>query len=408
MPKEGIEPSIPKEHDFESCASACSATPANGHSITNPANKVKAKSEQGGLEITVKVKMKLGIIGLPQSGKTTIFNALTGGNTPTTASAGRFEVHTAVVDVPDPRVDKLSAMFKPKKTIYAKVTYADIAGLETGTAKTGISGQLLNQLAQMDGFILVVRAFADDNVLHPSGSVNAPRDVEMMVGELLLNDLIAVERKLERLTEERKKGGTDKILNERQTALFTRLHEALNANTPLRKIEINVEEARELASFGLLSRKPILTVFNLGEGQSVPGVQLDHPSVALMGKLEMEIAQLSADDAAVFMQEYGIEELSLSKMIKLSYDLLQLQSFFTVGEDEVRAWTTRRGAPAVEAAGEIHTDIQRGFVRAEVVACEDLLSLGGMGEAKTKGKLRLEGKEYIVKDGDIMHIRFNI
>ena len=352
--------------------------------------------------------MKLGIIGLPQSGKTTIFNALTGGNTPTTASAGRFEVHTAVVDVPDPRVDKLSAMFKPKKTIYAKVTYADIAGLETGTAKTGISGQLLNQLAQMDGFILVVRAFADDNVLHPSGSVNAPRDVEMMVGELLLNDLIAVERKLERLTEERKKGGTDKILNERQTALFTRLHEALNANTPLRKIEINVEEARELASFGLLSRKPILTVFNLGEGQSVPGVQLDHPSVALMGKLEMEIAQLSADDAAVFMQEYGIEELSLSKMIKLSYDLLQLQSFFTVGEDEVRAWTTRRGAPAVEAAGEIHTDIQRGFVRAEVVACEDLLSLGGMGEAKTKGKLRLEGKEYIVKDGDIMHIRFNI
>jgi GTP-binding protein YchF len=360
------------------------------------------------LEITAKVKMKLGIIGLPQSGKTTIFNALTRGNTPTTASAGRFEVHTAVVDVPDPRVDKLSAMFKPKKTIYAKVTYADIAGLETGTAKTGISGQLLNQLAQMDGFILIVRAFADDNVLHPSGSVNAPRDVEMMVGELLLNDLIAVERKLERLTEERKKGGTDKVLNERQTALFMRLHEALNANMPLRKIEFNAEEARELASFGLLTRKPILTVFNLGEGQSAPNIQLDHPSVALMGKLEMEIAQLSVDDAAVFMQEYGIEELSLSKMIKLSYDLLQLQSFFTVGEDEVRAWTTRRGAPAVEAAGEIHTDIQRGFVRAEVVACEDLLSLGGMGEAKTKGKLRLEGKEYIVKDGDIMHIRFNI
>jgi len=352
--------------------------------------------------------MKLGIIGLPQSGKTTIFNALTRGNTPTTASAGRFEVHTAVVDVPDVRVDKLSAMFKPKKTIYAKVTYADIAGLETGAAKTGISGQLLNQLAQMDGFILVVRAFADDNVPHPAGSVNAPRDVETMLSELLLNDLIAVERKLERLTEEQKKGGTDKVLNERQSALFNRLHEALNSSTPLRKLEFNDEESRELASFGLLTRKPILTVFNLGEGQSAPTMQLDHPSVALMGKLEMEIAQLSPDDAAVFMKEYGIEELSLSKMIKLSYDLLQLQSFFTVGEDEVRAWTTRRGASAVEASGEIHTDIQRGFVRAEVVACEDLLSLGGMGEAKTKGKLRLEGKEYIVKDGDIMHIRFNI
>ena len=352
--------------------------------------------------------MKLGIIGLPQSGKTTIFNALTRGNAPTTASAGRFEVHTAVVDVPDPRVDKLSAMFKPKKTIYAKVTYVDIAGLETGAAKTGISGQLLNQLAQMDGFILVVRAFVDDNVLHPAGSVDAQRDVETMLTELLLNDLIAVERKLERLVEERKKGGTDKILNERQTILFTRLHEALNANTPLRKIEINTEDSKELSSFGLLTRKPILTVFNLGEGQAAPTMQLDRPSVALMGKLEMEIAQLSADDAEVFMKEYGIEELSLSKMIKLSYDLLQLQSFFTVGEDEVRAWTTRRGASAVEAAGEIHTDIQRGFVRAEVIACDDLLSLGGMTEAKAKGKLRLEGKEYLVKDGDIMHVRFNI
>ncbi len=165
--------------------------------------------------------MKLGIIGLPQSGKTTIFNALTRGNAPTTASAGRIEIHTAVVDVPDPRVDKLSAMFKPKKTIYAKVTYADIAGLETGAAKTGISGQLLNQLAQMDGFILVVRAFTDDNVPHPAGSVDAKRDVDTMLSELLLNDLIAVERKLERLIEERKKGGTDKVLNERQTVLFT-------------------------------------------------------------------------------------------------------------------------------------------------------------------------------------------
>jgi GTP-binding protein YchF len=352
--------------------------------------------------------MKLGIIGLPQSGKTTIFNAVTRGDTPTTASAGRMEVHTAVVDVPDVRVDKLSALFKPKKTIYAKVTYADIAGLEGGVAKSGISGQLLNQLTQMDGFLLVVRGFNDENVLHPAGSVDPRRDTEAMLGELLLNDLIAVERKLERLTEERKKGGTDKVLNERQTALFTRLQEALNAGTPLRKLDFNVDEARELASFGLLSRKPILTVFNMGEGHAAPEAQLDHPSVAVMGKLEMEIAQLSPEDAEVFMKEYGIEELSLSKMIKLSYDLLQLQSFFTVGEDEVRAWTTRRGASAVEAAGEIHTDIQRGFVRAEVVAYDDMISLRSMAEAKAKGKFRLEGKEYPVKDGDIMHVRFNI
>ena len=167
----------------------------------------------------------------------------------------------------------------------------------------------------MDGFILAVRAFADDNVPHPAGSVDAKRDVDTMLSELLLNDLIAVERKLERLTEERKKGGTDKVINERQTILFNRLLEALNSNTPLRKLDFNPEESHELASFGLLSRKPILTVFNTDESQPAPSVQLDHPSVALMGKLEMEMVQLSADDAEVFMKEYGIEELSLSKMI---------------------------------------------------------------------------------------------
>jgi len=352
--------------------------------------------------------MKLGIIGLPQSGKTTIFNALTRGDAPTTASAGRFEVHTAVVDVPDERVTKLSEMFNPRKTIYAKVTYADIAGLEAGSAKSGISGQLLNQLAQMDGFLLVIRAFESDLVMHPSGSVDPKRDVESMLSELLLNDLIAVERKLERLTDERRKGGTDKAVNERQTVLFTRLLEALNENVPLRKLEFSSEEQKELSSFGLLSRKPILVVFNMGESQPAPQVEFDVPSVALMGKLEMEMAQLSAEDAAMFMEEYGIKELSLNKMISLSYELLQVQSFFTVGEDEVRAWETRIGATAQESAGEIHTDLMRGFVRAEVVAYDDLISLGSMAEAKSKGKFRLEGKEYIVKDGDIVHIRSSL
>jgi hypothetical protein len=352
--------------------------------------------------------MKLGIIGLPQAGKTTIFNALTRGNTPTTASAGRIEIHTAVVDVPDPRVDRLSAMFKPKKTIYARVTYADIAGLETGSAKSGLSGQLLNQLNQMDALILVVRCFADDSVMHPNGSIDPKRDADTMLGELLLNDLIAVERKLERLVDERKKGGTDKTVNARQTELFERLHNALSDSKPLREMEFTHDEEKELSSYGLLTRKRILTVFNMGEGQSAPKVELDHPSVALMGKLEMEIAQLSPQDAAVFMQEYGIQELSLNRIINLSYDLLQVQTFFTVGEDEVRAWTTRRGATAQESAGEIHTDLQRGFVRAEVVTYDDLVHLGGMNEAKARGKLRLEGKEYPVKDGDIVHIRSSL
>jgi GTP-binding protein YchF len=352
--------------------------------------------------------MKLGIIGLPQSGKTTIYNALTRGNTPTTASAGRIEVHTAVVDVPDPRVTKLSAMFKPRKTIYTKVTYADIAGLEAGSAKSGISGQLLNQLNQMEGLILVVRGFTDENVMHPSGSVDPLRDVDSMLTELLLNDLIAVERKLEKLIEERKKGGTDKTINARQTELFEKLNQTLSDNKPLRSMELTHDEQKELSSFGLLTRKPILTVFNMGEGQAAPEAKLDHPSVALFGKLEMEIAQLNPEDAAVFMEEYGIKELSLNRMINLSYDLLQVQTFFTVGEDEVRAWTTKRGATAAESAAEIHTDLQRGFVRAEVVAYEDLISLGSMNEAKAKGKFRLEGKEYPVKDGDIMHVRSSL
>lgn len=360
--------------------------------------------------------MKLGIIGLPQSGKTTIFNALTRGNTPTTASAGRIEVHTAVVDVPDPRVDKLSGMFNPKKTIHAKVTYVDIAGLEGGAlrqaqgiaASGSISGQLLNQLAQMDGFLHVARCFESDLIPHSAGSVDPARDAETMLSELLLNDLIVVERKLERLADEWRKGGSDKTVVKRQIALFERLQAALSESEPLRSMEFTPDELKELSSYGLLTRKPILTVFNLGEGQAAPAIELDHESVSLQGKLEMEIAQLPPEDAAIFMNEYGIEELSLSKMIGLSYDLLQLQSFFTIGGDEVRAWTLRRGATAYEAAGAVHTDLQKGFIRAEVILADELIELGGMNEAKSKGKLRLEGKEYPVQDGEVVHIRFNI
>ena len=354
--------------------------------------------------------MKLGIIGLSQSGKTTVFNALTRGNLPLTTSGGRFEVHTGVVDVPDTRVDRLSVMFKPRKTIYAKVTYADIAGLEGKSSD--ISGALLNQLTQMDGFLHVVHCFDDPNVPHPSGSVNPQRDITAMDSELLLNDLIAVDRKLERLAEEHKKGGgREKAVIEREIALFERFKTALEDNHPLRDIMLSAEEEKTLAGFGFLTRKPMLVLLNLADGQSPPAVEYGGTqagSAALQGKLEMEIAQLPSDDAEMFMAEYGIEELGLNRVIRLSYDLLGLQSFFTVGEDEVRAWTVRRGANALEASGTIHTDLQKGFIRAEVVACEDLITLGGMPEARAKGKLRLEGKEYLLKDGDIMHVRFNV
>ena len=356
--------------------------------------------------------MRLGIIGLPQSGKTTIFNALTRGNTPTTASAGRFEVHNAVVDVPDTRVDVLSKMFNPKKTIYAKVTYADIAGLEGSASKTGISGTLLNQLTQMDGFIQVVRCFEDESVPHPNGSLDPARDINAMDSELILNDLISVERKLERLVEERKKGGgRDKAIVEREMVLFERYNQALQAGEPLRNVPVDAEEDKLLSSFGFLSRKPMLIVLNLAEGQTAPVIDYPHQHsqvVALQGKLEMDMAQLPPEDAVAFLEEYGIEEPSLNRMIRLSYDLLGLQSFFTVGPDECRAWTVRRGATAPEAAGVIHTDLQKGFIRAEVVTYTDLTTLGGLTEAKTHGKLRLEGKEYIVQDGDVLNIRFNI
>jgi GTP-binding protein YchF len=354
--------------------------------------------------------MKLGIIGLPQSGKTTIFNALTRGNQPIATSGGRIEIHTGVVDVPDPRVDRLSEMFKPRKTIYAKVTYADIAGLEGGSSN--ISGSLLNQLTQMDGFLNVVRCFDDPSVPHPSGTVDPARDIVAMDAELLLNDLIAVERKQERLAEERKKGGgRDKAVIDREIALFERFKAHLDSDRPLRELQLSAEEEKNMAGFGFLTLKPMLVILNLADGQDAPAIPYDHARstlVSLQGKLEMDIAQLPPDDAAMFMAEYGIEALGLNRAISLSYDLLGLQSFFTVGEDEVRAWTVHRGASAVEAAGAIHSDLAKGFIRAEVVTYEDLTSLGGMAEARSKGKLRLEGKEYIVKDGEIMHVRFNL
>lgn len=356
--------------------------------------------------------MRLGIIGLPQSGKTTLFNALTRGSVPTGTGSGKLEVHTAVVDVPDPRVDVLSKMFNPKKTIYTKVTYADIAGLDGSAEKNGISGVLMNQLTQMDGFIHVVRCFESDEVPHPAGSIDPQRDIATMDSELILNDLIAVERKLERLVEERKKGaGREKAVIEREHELFDRFHAMLSEEKPLRDMEISHDEDKMLSGYGFLSRKPILIVLNLSEGQKEPAITYSHKHsqvVSLQGKLEMDIAQLPPEEMQVFLQEYGIEEPSLNRMIRLSYDLLGLQSFFTVGPDECRAWTVHRGANAPEAAGEIHTDLQKGFIRAEVVAYHDLVTLGGMNEAKSKGKFRLEGKEYIVQDGDILNIRFNI
>ncbi len=356
--------------------------------------------------------MRLGIIGLPQTGKTTIFNAVTGGDIPAEISAGRVQVNTAVVDVPDVRVDKLSAMFNPKKTIYAKITYADIAGLDGSAGKSGISGSLLNQLTQMDGFIHVLRCFENDNVPHQEGSVDPLRDLHMMDSEFIINDLVFIERKLERLTDERRKGaGRDKASIDRDIQLFERMQAALNEEIPLRDMDMSADEIASLSGFGFLTLKPVMVLLNLAEGQTAPKIDYPHQQsmvVDLQGKLEMDMAKLSPEDAEMFMEEYGITELGLNRMIKYSYDLLAQHSFFTVGPDECRAWTVRDGALAPEAAGVIHSDLQKGFIRAEVVSYDDLMAFGSMNEVKAKGKLRLEGKEYVVKDGDILNIRFNL
>jgi GTP-binding protein YchF len=355
--------------------------------------------------------MHLGIIGLPQSGKTTIFNVLTRGDQPVVTRGGRFEVHTAVIDVPDPRLEQLSAHFMPHKTVYAKVTYADIAGLGSG-AGVEIAGEILNHLAQTDGFIHVVRCFENPEVPHPSGAVDPLRDIQAMDAELLLNDLIAIERKLERLTDERLKGGSrDKTQVEYEINLFERMGAFLAEEKPLRDMPFTPDEERVLVGYGLLTRKPVSVLLNLGDGQTPPEIDYSHSHctvASLQGKLEMEIAQLPVSEAQVFLDEYGITEPGLDKVIRCSYQMLDQVSFFTIGDDEVRAWTIKSGTPALEAAGGIHSDVQKGFIRAEVITWDDLLTLGSLAEARAKGKLRLEGKEYMLTDGEVMHVRFAI
>jgi hypothetical protein len=355
--------------------------------------------------------MHLGIIGLPQSGKTTIFNLLTRGDQPVVTSGGRFDVHTAVVDVPDSRLDQLSEHFKPDKTVYAKVTYGDIAGLGSG-AGMEISGALLNQLAQTDGFIHVVRCFESPEIPHPLGEVDPLRDIQTMDAELLLNDLIAVERKLERLADEhRKGGGREKTQIEYEITLFQRMQGFLAGEEPLRDMEFSPDEDRVLAGYGLLTRKPVSVLLNLGDGQTPPEIEYPHSHcvvASLQGKLEMEIAQLPIAEAQMFLDEYGISEPGLEKVIRCSYEMLNLVSFFTIGDDEVRAWTIKYGTQALDAAGVIHSDLQKGFIRAEVITWDELLALGSLAEARSKGKLRLEGKEYLLNDGEVMQVRFAI
>ncbi|MCL4237621.1 MAG: redox-regulated ATPase YchF [Anaerolineae bacterium] len=360
--------------------------------------------------------MRLGIIGLPNSGKTTLFNALTGSNYPTEPfSSGQLEVHTAVVSVPDERLEHISRVYQPKKTTHATVTYTDIGGLDKGIGEGGLSGPMRNELAQVDAFVHVVRAFEDNSVLHTLDTIDPIRDLGVIESEFVLLDLIAVENRLARLEEERKKGKTDaRQQNALETALMERLRAQLEAEQPLRGLDFAPDELRFVRGYGFLTLKPVLIIFNSGSGDADPardlGAQQRTRTLTLQGKLEAEIAQLDdPGDVALFLAEYQIERPSRERVLQLSYDLLGIHSFFTYGDDEVRAWPLRKGGTALEAAGTIHTDLARGFIRAEVVAYEDFVAAGGsMAEVKARGKMRLEGRDYVVRDGDIITVRFAI
>jgi GTP-binding protein YchF len=362
--------------------------------------------------------MQIGIIGLSNSTKTTIFNALTRSQVKTAAySSGQVEMHTATVCVPDPRVDRLSAMFRPRKTTYAQIQYNDIAGLRVGIGREGgLSGPLRNLLAQNDAFLHVVRAFEDPGVPHPEGSVHPARDLAALDFELLFSDLLIVDRSTERLAAQlsKKKAYPERQADEALLALLLRLKEALELEAPIRDLALSPEEMGMIRGYPFFTSKPALVVLNVGEqGSDDPGAYVSYPHrrsgvICLRGELEMEIAQLDDEEAALFLAEYGIKEPGLHRMIRLSYGLLDVHSFFTVGEDEVRSWTIPVGATALEAAGAIHSDLARGFIRAEVISYDDLIAAGSLDAARKQGALRLQGRDYVVKDGDILNIRFNV
>jgi hypothetical protein len=358
--------------------------------------------------------MKVGIIGLPTVGKSTLFQLLTGAAA--APAGGRPEARVGIARVPDARVERLAEMYRPKKKTAATVEYVDVPGVAKGEGQALVDQPALRGV---DALVHVLRAFASDTVPHPDGSVDPLRDAKIMELELILADLSTVERRLERLDANIKKANRPDDVAER--AVFLKLKEALEAERPLRELELTEEERRRLRSYSFLSEKPILLVVNLGENEmkdaarvlAQTGLQAlaGRPRTALCpvaAPIEMEIAQLPPEDARAFLEDLGLGEPGLDRVIRTSYELLGLLSFLTAGEDECRAWTIRRGTRAHQAAGAIHSDIERGFIRAEVVSFDELVRAGSLAACREKGTLRLEGKEYVVQDGDVINFRFNV
>ncbi len=362
------------------------------------------------------MSLDIGIIGLSQSGRTTIFQAATGG----AAAKSGEAAHVGVARVPDVRIDKLSAMFNPKKTTYAEVKYLDLGASIKSMTQSGIGGEALRELSNMDELINVVRAFEDNTVPHPQITVDAARDIEAMNLELTFSDLAILERRLSRIDQSLKSAKAlerPKYVAEQE--LLGRLKAELEKDVPLRNVTMDADEEKAISGYQFLSAKPLLIVVNIGEEDLNCVTEIENEFVekfsgqgcrviAMCGKLEAELATMDEASAVEFRADYGLAETGLTRTVRASYELLDLISFFTVGPDEVRAWSITAGIPAQQAAGKIHSDIERGFIRAEVVAYDDLIRTGSMPEAKKQGVLRLEGKTYIVKDGDIAHFLFNV
>jgi len=365
--------------------------------------------------------LETGIIGLPKSGKTTIFNALTHGKAETTAYSGGAAPNIGVAKVSDRRLQVLTDMFHPRRTVPAEITYVDVAAFPRGFGKgEGISGQLLGHLSRVDALLHVVRVFEDDSIPHVENSIDPARDILTFNMELAFSDLAIQERRLERIVSSLKGARSpekERLVKEQE--LLGQIKSALEKEIPVREQKLSSDDMKLISNYQFLTEKPLLVVANIGEDQlsqtgqietglrsscSGPGCDV----IAICGKLEMELSRLPDEEEKEFRSSLGGGESALEKVIGRTYGLLGLLSFFTVGSDEVRAWTVVRDSPAVKAAGKVHSDIERGFIRAEVVAYEDLVKCGGIGGARKQGLLRLEGKTYPVKDGDVINFLFSV
>ncbi len=366
--------------------------------------------------------MEIGIIGLPKSGKTTIFNALTRRSITTEPSIPtKLTTNIGIAKVPEPRLEVLERIFHPKKVTSAEIRYVDIAGLTKGLGKTeGIGGQLLNYLSKADALLHVVRAFKDDRIPHIEGSVDPERDIATLNLELIFSDLSIIERRLQRIQEILKGAKPqERDLIVKEQALLHKVKECLEKERPIWEQELTPEEMRNLANFQFLTAKPVLVVVNIDESQITQCSTIEaelcrrYPKthfriLAICGKLEMELTQLNESEAREFRTAMGLSEPALDRIVRASYELLGLVSFFTIVSDDLRAWAIPKGTTALKAAGKIHSDIEKGFIKAEVLSFTDLHRCGSLAEARRQGLLRMEGKNYIVEDGDIITFLFNI